>query len=146
MQSGHGRGLGLDTSESAIEDDETTNDELTEPPIRRVFGRVSFDDPTRSQHRPSFAARWRSILTPDVETGPNEMQVIERPPIPSALQMPEVPTTPLPGLSMIVLSIVSASVILSYRKIYLKAGMFNKRLCSESFYVPMFRLHFSCSW
>jgi hypothetical protein len=103
------RGSGLDTNESAIEDDETTNESPTGPPIRRVFGRVSFDQ-NPSQHRPSFTARWRSVLNPDVEPGPNGSQANERPPIPSALQVPEVPTTPLPTLSMVVLSIVSVTL------------------------------------
>ena len=72
---------------------------------RRPSGRVSFS--ALLQHRPSFVNRWRSGAM-DEENGELASPKPERPPIPSALQPPpEVYSTPLPTLSMIVLSIVS---------------------------------------
>lgn len=69
------------------------------------FGRVSF---SQGQRKPSFISRWRR--TPDEEEGmgrPPSTITPERPLIPSALeQKGEAYTTPLPTLSMIVLSIV----------------------------------------
>lgn len=67
---------------------------------RRPSGRVSF---SRLVHKPSILSRWSR--TGDEESGATETP--ERPSIPSALQPPgEVYATPLPVLSMIVLSIV----------------------------------------
>jgi hypothetical protein len=96
------RSFGIDPNDSALADDDI-NDLVEQPQARRVFGRISFD---QSQHRPSFTARWRNNA--DVENGKVPTPVDERPPIPSALQTPgEIPTTPLPLLPMVVLSIVS---------------------------------------
>lgn len=68
----------------------------------RVLGRVSF---SQGQHRPSFISRWRR--TQDVEEGLGPAGTPERPAIPSALEPKgESYSTPLPVLSMIVLSIV----------------------------------------
>lgn len=88
-------------NESAV-DDETSS----APPgaSRRPSGLGSF----ARVHRPSFVARWRNR-----EGGEgDESAVLDspsvKPPIPSALQPPpELYATPLPTLSMIVLSIVS---------------------------------------
>lgn len=75
------------------------------PRNRRPSGRVSFS--TVLQHRPSFVSRWRNN-TGDEESGPLPSPKPERPPIPSALQPPpEMYSTPLPMLSIVVLSIVS---------------------------------------
>ncbi|KII87638.1 hypothetical protein PLICRDRAFT_42144 [Plicaturopsis crispa FD-325 SS-3] len=87
-------------NESALDDNDTPNDQ---PTARRLFGRLSFN---RSQHRSS----WRAV--PDEEGG--EGPADERPPIPSALQTPgEAYTTPLPALSMVVLSITMLGEFLS---------------------------------
>ena len=70
---------------------------------RRFSGRVSFS--SLLHHRPSFASRWKRGVV-DEEAGVSSPRP-ERPLIPSALQPPpEVYSTPLPILSMIVLSIV----------------------------------------
>src|ERR1700728_4110279 len=95
------RSFGLAANESAVEDDElpAIGDR---PLVRRVLGR-SFG---QGQHRPSFTARWRG--NHDAESGRALSQTGERPPIPSALQPAgESYSTPVPLLSMIVLSIVS---------------------------------------
>ena len=69
---------------------------------RRPSGRVSF---SRLVHKPSILSRWSR--TGDEESG--IAHAPDRPAIPSALQPPnEVYATPLPILSMIVLSIVCA--------------------------------------
>jgi|SRR3984957_10623757 len=95
------RSFGLAVNESALDDDEAPS--IVERPLaRRVLGRLSSD---QSQHRPSFTARWRN--NQDAESGRTLSHVGERPPIPSALQPSgETYSTPLPALSMIVLSIV----------------------------------------
>lgn len=68
----------------------------------RVQGRVSFN---QSQRKPSFISRWRR--NQDEEDGLGPTSPAERPPIPSALEPKgESYSTPLPTLSMIVLSIV----------------------------------------
>ncbi|KAL6306396.1 hypothetical protein BKA93DRAFT_824233 [Sparassis latifolia] len=73
---------------------------------RRASGRVSF---STIRTKPSFIGRWRGH--PDEEVG---ALTPERPPIPSALQPPgEVYATPLPVLSMIVLSITMLGEFLS---------------------------------
>lgn len=72
---------------------------------RRPSGRVSFS--TALHHKPSFVSRWKNAAN-DEETGSISSP---KPAIPSALQpTPEVYTTPLPTLSMVVLSIVSDQV------------------------------------
>lgn len=71
---------------------------------RRPSGRVSFSSMLR--HRPSFISRWKNGGV-DEEAGVSSPRP-DRAPIPSALQPPpEVYATPLPTLSMVVLSIVS---------------------------------------
>src|SRR5262245_13817228 len=87
--------------ESSLEVDDTP--ESTGSPARRFLGRISFGGASR--HRPSFVARWRNSTE---EEGAGLTPMSQRPPIPSALQSAgETYTTPLPVLSMSVLSIVS---------------------------------------
>ncbi|EKM57989.1 uncharacterized protein PHACADRAFT_251932 [Phanerochaete carnosa HHB-10118-sp] len=65
------------------------------------------------RHRPSFVTRWRRTAE-DEEMGAVSTPKSERPPIPSALQPPpEMCATPLPALSMIVLSITMLGEFLS---------------------------------
>lgn len=98
------RSFGVDGS--ALDTDGDTPGSLGDQP-RRVLGRVSFD---HSQPKPSFIARWRKLQ--DEEDGRGST-VVEPPLIPSALeQKGEAYSTPLPALSMIVLSIVSSSTML----------------------------------
>ncbi|KAF7971094.1 hypothetical protein HWV62_22086 [Athelia sp. TMB] len=75
------------------------------------FGRVSF-----SQRKPSFISRWRRVQDEENGTGAEASvgEVLERPLIPSALEQKGEPhTTPLPKLSMIVLSIAMLGEFLS---------------------------------
>ncbi|KAH7920186.1 major facilitator superfamily MFS-1 [Leucogyrophana mollusca] len=74
---------------------------------RRSSRRVSAN---HSQHRPSFASRW--TINGDEESGVKSPGT-ERPPIPNALQTGEAYSTPLPALSMIVLSITMLGEFLS---------------------------------
>ena len=67
---------------------------------RNLSGRMSFSSLVRN---PSVFSRW-SRAGGDEESGP--AQAPDKPPIPSALQQSEAYSTPLPKLSMIVLSIV----------------------------------------
>lgn len=71
------------------------------PQRRRLSGRVSF---STIRPRTSIFGRRRSTI--DEENGGDPTQTSERPAIPSALQPGESYATPLPVLSMIVLSIV----------------------------------------
>lgn len=81
------------TNESALDVD---NDD--EPSIARRV--LSFGQ----QHRPSFTSRWRNS---ENLQGELPTPTTERPPIPTMMQPAgEIYTTPLPVLSMIVLSIV----------------------------------------
>ncbi|GJE94855.1 major facilitator superfamily MFS-1 [Phanerochaete sordida] len=76
---------------------------------RRPSARMSFA--SAIARRPSFVARWRAG-TGDEEGGATPKG--ERPPIPSALQPPpEACATPLPALSMVVLSITMLGEFLS---------------------------------
>ena len=69
----------------------------------RLLERVSY---SQIQHRPSFISRWRRTQNAEEGLGAPEM-----PPIPSALEPKgESYRTPLPVLSMIVLSIVCSSL------------------------------------
>lgn len=78
---------------------------------RRILGRVSFGN---SQHRPSFAARWRSVITNDGDA--DGTPTTERPAIPTMMQSSgEAYMTPLPVLSMIVLSIVRIFNVIKIR-------------------------------
>ena len=63
------------------------------------MGRGSF----ASLQKPGFIRRWSRAGT-DEESG--VMQTVDKPAIPSALQPSEAYSTPLPTLSMVVLSIV----------------------------------------
>ena len=70
----------------------------------RQLGRVSFN-----QSQQSLFSRWRGAQ--DAEEGLRPVGVPDRPPIPSALEPKgESYRTPLPVLSMIVLSIVCSSL------------------------------------
>jgi hypothetical protein len=96
------RTFALGAGDSALDDNDTT-------PVAAAsrLGRMSFG---QSQHRSSFAARWRGVA--DEEGRLTGMPTSERPPIPSALQPSGEPcTTPLPVLSMTVLSIVSSASV-----------------------------------
>ncbi|KAF7316344.1 Histone H2B [Mycena indigotica] len=92
------RSFGRD--ESALDDTELA----TESPVRRLMGRISFS--AFSQHRPSFASRWTNRS--------EEQETAERPPMPHMIQSSaETNATPLPVLSMIVLSITMLGEFLS---------------------------------
>lgn len=70
---------------------------------RHVLGRTSF---SQAHHRPSFISRWGRGQDEEVGVNP---AVSDRPAIPSALEPKgETYSTPLPVLSMVVLSIVRA--------------------------------------
>lgn len=104
---------------------------------RRPSTRISFSSVLK--HRPSFVDRWRNAGG-DEESGQLHSP---KPPIPSALQPPtEVYSTPLPILSMIVLSIVC---VLSA-----EASVADKcvvcRLCLESSCRRMYRRRSCCLW
>ena len=131
------RSFGLDANESALDDED---DAVQQPQVRRVFGRVSIGE---NQHRPSFTARWRS--NPDVENGKVSTTANERPPIPSALKTSgEIPTTPLPLLPMVVLSIVGDR---PYPHAHLRPDtLASGRLCSENFCLRMSRHLSYFSW
>jgi len=87
-------------NESALDDDNETP-QYEQNAVRRILHRFSFGS---SRHRPSFTARWRNNVD---EEGGMVMPTSERPPIPTMMQPAgEAYTTPLPVLSMIVLSIV----------------------------------------
>jgi hypothetical protein len=90
-----------------------------------------------NHRRHSFISRWRTST--DVESA-IKSPPLERPPIPNALRGSESDSTPLPALSMIVLSIVSVCVHLH--------DMANQvpRLCLESFFPPTSPCRFSFSW
>ena len=65
---------------------------------------------SHTQHRPSFLTRWQNFRQDEENAIPHSPKP-DRPPIPSALQpSPEVYATPLPILSMIVLSIVRSAL------------------------------------
>ncbi|KAF7795685.1 hypothetical protein EIP86_006850 [Pleurotus ostreatoroseus] len=101
------RVFGAPAGDSALDADDASpvrrpTTPQTTPRRPSAPGRVSFS--TQSQHRPSFS-RWRSNNALDEEGGVRSPKP-ERPAIPSALQPPpEVYSTPLPMVSMIVLSI-----------------------------------------
>ncbi|KAF8889625.1 hypothetical protein BD779DRAFT_322787 [Infundibulicybe gibba] len=98
------RTFGID--ESALDDTETPHPEPSV--IRKVLGRVSFGS---SQHRSSFVARWRSGAD---GSGVADVSTPERPAIPTMMQASgEADTTPLPILSMVVLSITMLGEFLS---------------------------------
>lgn len=125
---------------------------LNAPP-RRFFGMRNDteqdDDPSgpeRSTRRASggqihrqqsFVSRWRTNT--DVESA-IKSPILERPPIPNALRSTESDSTPLPALSMIVLSIVS--ICMHLRDITDQAP----RPCLESFSLQTSPCRFSFSW
>ncbi|KAJ7906286.1 hypothetical protein B0H13DRAFT_2020962 [Mycena leptocephala] len=91
--------------------DESALDDSPETPeqngVRSFIGRLSF-----SQHRPSFVSRWRNGGE-DGDAAPTTPRT-ERPPIPTMMQPSgETYATPLPILSMIVLSITMLGEFLS---------------------------------
>ncbi|OSC97802.1 major facilitator MFS-1 [Trametes coccinea BRFM310] len=95
--------------DSALDVEDDTPEVQSSGPrgTRRPSGRVSF---SRLVHKPSILSRWSR--TGDEESGIGETP--ERPAIPSALQPAgEVYATPLPTLSMIVLSITMLGEFLS---------------------------------
>lgn len=92
-------------------------DPNAEPTARNQ--RISFSNLVRpsmsSQRRPSFAARWRRPSNSTAGGNDDQPSIpFERPPIPSAFEPTgEVYSTPLPALSMIVLSITMLGEFLS---------------------------------
>jgi hypothetical protein len=105
---------------------------LTPPTQRQNAPRVSFS--AVRHHRPSVGQRWRAIAD---EEGGLDGSVLDKPPIPSALGAAG-DVTPLPILSMIVLSIVSWAVS------FVAAGLAHMtmvhRRCWASFCPPTFPL------
>ncbi|KAJ6595888.1 hypothetical protein DFH09DRAFT_1135898 [Mycena vulgaris] len=94
--------------------DDSALDDRPESPeqtgVRRLIDRISFGN---SQHRPSFAARWR-YGSNDEGNDMTSTPTTERPPIPTMMQPAgETYSTPLPTLSMIVLSITMLGEFLS---------------------------------
>ncbi|EIW78548.1 hypothetical protein CONPUDRAFT_138776 [Coniophora puteana RWD-64-598 SS2] len=76
------------------------------PDRRRVSGGG------RSLRRPSFIGRWRSSISGSSDGG-DGTKSIDKPPIPTAIQSSETYSTPLPTLSMTVLSITMLGEFLS---------------------------------
>jgi hypothetical protein len=132
------RSFGVD--ESALDDEETQGSNSSDiNPARRFLGRISFGG---SHRRPSFISQWRR--TADEEGGLGAISLPERPPIPSALQPGgEVYTTPLPALSMIVLSIVRWS---SFSRKTLALSVCLVRQCWGSFCLQTCQHPFYYSW
>lgn len=98
------RVFGID--ESALDLEESSPPVGVDQTARRT-SRVSFGF---LPHKPSFIGRWRA--NHDEETGGPSTPPLERPLIPSALaQDTEIYTTPLPTLSMVVLSIVTSLLV-----------------------------------
>ncbi|KAJ7158242.1 hypothetical protein C8R43DRAFT_1086999 [Mycena crocata] len=92
--------------ESALDDSPETPEQTG---VRRLIGRISFGN---SQHRPSFASRWRNGGNED--GGTPGTPTPDKPPIPTMMQSSgETYATPLPVLSMIVLSITMLGEFLS---------------------------------
>lgn len=117
--------------DSALDDEETAQPGV----VRRVFSRLSFGG---SQHRPSFTSLWRSG---DDNSGTPHTG-LERPPIPTMIQPSgEVYTTPLPTLSMIVLSIVRIPDV--YYAVWNNTAY---RLCLANFSQRMSQRRFCYSW
>jgi MFS family permease len=101
--------------------DTTPNSDAADPASNspRPPGRISFSSVIRpsisSQRRPSFVSRWRRLSGASALSGDDAIVISsERPPIPSAFEPTgEVCATPLPILSMIVLSITMLGEFLS---------------------------------
>lgn len=96
---------------------------------RRLSGRASWT-------RPNILSR---LITEDEELGVKS-PTSERPPIPSALHAREPDSTPLPVISMIVLSIVSAPLVRFYH------GSHRRRPCLGSSCPPTYRCRSCSSW
>ena len=93
--------------ESAVDDEVSS---VAPSTSRRPSGIAGIGSFARA-HRPSFLERWRDRELDETDESVVLDSPSVKPPIPSALQPPpEVYTTPLPALSMTVLSIVSYSV------------------------------------
>lgn len=123
-------------NESALDDSEGLPDQGA---MRTILGRFSFG----AQHRPSFVARWRRTAEGD-DASLNSTPGGERPPIPTMMQPSgEAYTTPLPVLSMIVLSIVSDATCRSDIR---DQRTRLDRLCLASSCRQMFRHRFYYSW
>lgn len=103
--------------------------------VRRPSGRVSFS----TVKRPSFASR---STVQDEEAGLVIPPTPERPPIPNALQPGEAYSTPLPILSMFVLSIVC---IASYEPQIIRLNVTCRRCLANSCLRMYQRLSY-CSW
>jgi hypothetical protein len=117
--------------DSALDDEETAQPSV----VRRVLGRISFGG---SQHRPSFTSRRGN--EEDTPETPNTAS--DRPPIPTMIQSAgEVYTTPLPTLSMIVLSIVRITNL--YRAMWNNTAY---RPCLANSSQRMSQHRFCCSW
>ncbi|OCH86843.1 major facilitator superfamily MFS-1 [Obba rivulosa] len=98
------RTFGTDESALDVEDESSRS-----PRAPRATGRASA---SRNSARPSFIRRWRGVT--DEENGEAQFPIPDKPAIPSALQPAgEVYATPLPVLSMIVLSITMLGEFLS---------------------------------
>jgi hypothetical protein len=108
--------------------------------IRRVSSRISL---WSNRHRPTFVPWWTKGVN---EHGEPESQTPTsgRAPIPTMMQSSgEAYTTPLPILSMIVLSIVRSTVF------NIQSGMMDLwfcRQCSENSYLQMSQRHSYYSW
>ena len=103
---------------------------------RRFLGRISLGNLRRG--RQSFGSFRR-----DGEA-PLPTPKSDRPPIPTMKPSREVYSTPLPKLSMVVLSIVSNN---NFNEIIVIFVYFSiKRLCLVNSYPRMFRLHSYYSW
>ncbi|KAJ7108561.1 hypothetical protein C8R44DRAFT_884628 [Mycena epipterygia] len=101
------RSFGPASDESALDDSPETPEQTG---VRKLIGRISFGN---SQHRPSFVSRWRNGSNEEGGGTPNTPNQ-ERPPIPTMMQSSaETYATPLPVLSMIVLSITMLGEFLS---------------------------------
>jgi hypothetical protein len=109
MTSTSRRSFGI--NESALDPNNNTPSSLPGSEQRRILGRISFN---QGHHKPSFTSRWRRSQDEEDGVGP---AAPGRPPIPSALEPKgDLYSTPLPVLSMIVLSIVR-TLTLSVRSI-----------------------------
>lgn len=117
--------------------DESSSPSVSDQQPRRA-SRIAFSP---LPHKPSLIGRWRG--TQDEETGGPSTPPSDRPLIPSALaQSTEVYSTPLPTLSMVVLSIVMSPLP------WLNIAQLTKicRPCSESSSQQMCLRPFCCSW
>ena len=150
--SGFNEDSAVDTAESSPlrQSPSRANSQQTAQPLgqatptqrRKLSERLSFTGVLR--HRPSFVERWRTAGG-DEEAGlGGEMPSpkVERPPIPSALQpTSEVYSTPLPMISMTVLSIVSEVLATLGLLIHIL-----RRQCLESSFLRMSLRRFCYSW